>query len=257
MNKIKILIIATACATSAFAQLSGDGYYRVQNPVQERFISIADNRGYVSVQATDADMGALKTLGGGFDRVVSDPSTVIYFNKRGSGYDLHSQGTSSYTIVGYLLTLGTMSDGTYTAYASQNGLVKYLADQLKSSVFDSFDSDGTVVTNSDKTRKWNILPVSLNNYYFGITPDVTASGNYYKSFYAEFPFTLYSSGMDAYYVSKVDEAKSSVVIKDITGGVPAATPVIVKCSSMQPSACSHRQKRRQKCWLRLAGFGCT
>jgi hypothetical protein len=225
-----------ACATSAFAQLSGDGYYRVQNTVQERFISIVDNRGSISVQATDADMGALKTLGGGFDRVVSDPSTVIYFNKRGSGYDLHSQGTSSYTIVGYLLTLGTMSDGTYTAYASQNGLVKYLADQLKSSVFDSFDSDGTVVTNSDKTRKWNILPVSLNNYYFGITPDVTASGNYYKSFYAEFPFTLYSSGMDAYYVSKVDEAKSAVVIKDITGGVPAATPVIVKCSSMQPSA---------------------
>lgn len=224
------------CATSAFAQLSGDGYYRVQNTVQERFISIVDNRGSISVQATDADMGALKTLGGGFDRVVSDPSTVIYFNKRGSGYDLHSQGTSSYTIVGYLLTLGTMSDGTYTAYASQNGLVKYLADQLKSSVFDSFDSDGTVVTNSDKTRKWNILPVSLNNYYFGITPDVTASGNYYKSFYAEFPFTLYSSGMDAYYVSKVDEAKSAVVIKDITGGVPAATPVIVKCSSMQPSA---------------------
>ena len=236
MNRIKILIIATACATSAFAQLSGDGYYRVQNTVQERFISIVDNRGSISVQATDADMGALKTLGGGFDRVVSDPSTVIYFNKRGSGYDLHSQGTSSYTIVGYLLTLGTMSDGTYTAYASQNGLVKYLADQLKSSVFDSFDSDGTVVTNSDKTRKWNILPVSLNNYYFGITPDVTASGNYYKSFYAEFPFTLYSSGMDAYYVSKVDEAKSAVVIKDITGGVPAATPVIVKCSSMQPSA---------------------
>ena len=80
-----------ACATSAFAQLSGDGYYRVQNTVQERFISIVDNRGSISVQATDADMGALKTLGGGFDRVVSDPSTVIYFNKRGSGYDLHSQ----------------------------------------------------------------------------------------------------------------------------------------------------------------------
>ena len=234
MNRIKILIIATACATSAFAQLSGDGYYRVQNTVQERFISIADNRGYVSVQATDADMGALKTLGGGFDRVVSDPSTVIYFNKRGSGYDLHSQGTSSYTIVGYLLTLGTMSDGTYTAYAT-SGITKYLSDQLWGP-WDDKNSDGTVVTNSDKTRKWNILPVSLNNYYFGITPDVTARGNYYKSFYAEFPFTLYSSGMDAYYVSKVDEAKSAVVIKDITGGVPAATPVIVKCSSMQPSA---------------------
>lgn len=238
MNRIKLLIIATLCTTSAFSQIStGDGYYRVRNADDRgRYISVVDNRGSVSVATTSADMGALKTLAGGFNRVVSDPSTIVYFlNKGGKEYDMHTQGTSSYTIVGYTLTVKANSDGTYYAYASSGGMTKYLCDKAKDGVWDT-GGDGVVVDNSDATRKWYLDPVTTSNSYFGFTPDVTANGSYYKSFYAEFPFTFASSGMSAHYVSKVDEAKSAVVIKDLTSGVPAATPVIVKCSSTQASA---------------------
>ena len=106
MNRIKLLIIATLCTTAAFSQIStGDGYYRVRNADDRgRYISVVDNRGSVSVATTSADMGALKTLAGGFNRVVSDPSTIVYFlNKGGKEYDMHTQGTSSYSIVGYTI----------------------------------------------------------------------------------------------------------------------------------------------------------
>jgi hypothetical protein len=42
--------------------------------------------------------------------------------------------------------------------------------------------------------------------------------------------------MEAYYVDAISEAQGKVHIREITGGVPASTPVIVKCAAQTPAS---------------------
>ena len=229
-----------AVAFPSFAQLQGDGYYRVQSAKQGRYIRVIDNRGSVNVSTTSADMAALQTVLG-FDRVVSDPGSVIYVKKLSSGYDLQSQGTGSYAITSYALKVTDIGDGCYWASASKAGMTLYLEDEPITAITSAAKRQtGSLMTTSnskdlnDGWVDWYVKPVSANSdCYFGITPDVTAGGSYYKSFYAAFPFTFSSQGMNAYTVTMIDTKKAAVVVNELTSGVPTSVPVIVKCSSDQ------------------------
>lgn len=251
MNRIKLLLLATVCTLSANAQLNGDGYYRAQSSEQGRYIRIIDNRGSVNLQATDADMEALRTRAG-FENVVSDPATIIYIKKMNKGYDFQSQGTGSYQIISYEVLLDDMGDNKYWCFASKSGMTKYLADQLidyemlpwlDDEEKEEYLNHGRLVTNiapdyeGGKYLDWNILPVKdAEGFYFGLQPNVSASDGYYQTFYAAFPFTFLSEGMSAWYVSKVNEATGKVIIKEVTGGVPKSTPVIIKCASQNAAS---------------------
>lgn len=236
MKKVYIFLLLVASSLSGSAQTDGS-YYRVRNANTERYISIIDNRGEISVEQNKADFGALKTLVDGYSvSVVSAPSTVIHFRTVAGGWDLESQGVGTYSIIRYPVQVGT-HNGYKTAYASASGLVAYLADATVNSAFGSL-KDGSVVQRGPKDSwdysHWELLPVlPTEDSYFGLTPTVSCGGKYYQTFFASFPFTLYSQGMNAYYVHQVDEEKAAVVITELTDGVPAATPVIVKCSSNQ------------------------
>ncbi len=251
MNRIKLLLLATVCTLSANAQLNGDGYYRAQSSEQGRYIRIIDNRGSVNLQTTDADMEALRTRAG-FENVVSDPATIIYIKKMNKGYDFQSQGTGSYQIISYEVLLDDMGDNKYWCFASKSGMTKYLADQLidyemlpwlDDEEKEEYLNHGRLVTNiapdyeGGKYLDWNILPVKdAEGFYFGLQPNVSASDGYYQTFYAAFPFTFLSEGMSAWYVSKVNEATGKVIIKEVTGGVPKSTPVIIKCTSQSAAS---------------------
>lgn len=251
MNRIKLLLLATVCTLSANAQLNGDGYYRAQSSEQGRYIRIIDNRGSVNLQTTDADMEALRTRAG-FENVVSDPATIIYIKKMNKGYDFQSQGTGSYQIISYEVLLDDMGDNKYWCYASKSGMTKYLADQkidysivpyLSEEEKEEYVYNGHLVTNispsedGGKWLDWNINPVKdAEGFYFGLQPNVSASDGYYQTFYAAFPFTFLSEGMSAWYVSKVNEATGKVIIKEVTGGVPKSTPVIIKCASQNAAS---------------------
>lgn len=243
MKRVLLFLFLIASVLQGFSQLNGNGYYRVQSYYNKRYVSLVDNRGKIDVSTTSADMAALRTVLG-FERVVSDPSTIIYIKKMNSGYDLQAQGTGSYAIITYEVLISPTGDGTYWAYASKGGMSKYLADQNVSWMWSDDDlrriyGEMTSIGKPSATSveaDWNILPVAASgDNYFGITPSVSAGNAYYHSFYASFPFTFSSTGMTAYYVSLVDAAKSAVVVKEVSGGVPASTPVIVKCSSDQPA----------------------
>ena len=251
MNRIKLLLLATVCTLSANAQLNGDGYYRAQSSEQGRYIRIIDNRGSVNLQTTDADMEALRTRAG-FENVVSDPATIIYIKKMNKGYDFQSQGTGSYQIISYEVLLDDMGDNKYWCFASKSGMTKYLADQLidyemlpwlDDEEKEEYLNHGRLVTNiapdyeGGKYLDWNILPVKdAEGFYFGLKPDIAANDGYYQTFYAAFPFTFLSEGMSAWYVSKVNEATGKVIIKEVTGGVPKSTPVIIKCASQSAAS---------------------
>ena len=223
MKKMLLFLVAASVFNCALAQLNGAGYYRVQNKVTERYIRVIDNRGSVNLSTTEADLGALETIKY-FDKVVSDPATIIYIQPVSDGYDLKAQGTSSYSIIGYYVKLWANTNGTYYAYAQKGSLSKYLCDE------NTTYSEGVVLTNSNKTREWYIKPVNQNEgQYFALRPNITVGGDNYTTIYASFPFTL-PAEMKAYYIYKV--ADGQAVYKEVSGGkVPAATPVFVKCKS--------------------------
>ena len=235
MKRIQLLLLTLIFTLAAQAQIA-NGYYRVKSSKQERYARVLDNRGSINLQTTDADMGALCTQRS-WDIVVSDPGSVIYIKKMTEGYDLQSQGTGSYSIISYEVRAKDMGDGKYWCYASKAGMVKYLADEQITFLSSEEEKErGCLVTNIGPSQgeylDWDVIPVSsTGDNYFGLAPTVSARGSYYQTFYAAFPFTFSSAGMEAYYVDGINESTGKVHIKEITGGVPASTPVIVKCSA--------------------------
>ena len=232
MKRILFVVFSLLFSLGSFAQLNGDGYYRVKNVASGRYITVRDNRGSVNVGTTSADMGAVD-LYKGFDLVESEPASVLYIDNVGdNNYKFHSQGTDTYEIIGYYLKLKENSDGSYKAYQGNSMMIMYLGDGETTSVVDS-----KLVTNAKgQYRDWYILPISSSSEdnFFGVKPEIKIQDSYYASFYASFPFRVNSEDMKVYFINKVDNGVA--VFKEIESGeVPAGTPVFIKCLSESPS----------------------
>ena len=238
MNRLFFSFFTLLMTQAAVAQLNGNGYYRVQNVKSTRYITVQDNRGSVDVQSTSADMQAIKTIRD-FENVVNDPASVIYFQQVGTTngveqYNLYSQGTDTKVITGgRYLSIRETQNG-YLAYGSAAGMTIYLADE--ESILPEPPEVGSLVQNGTTAyRYWNILPLDQSdNQYFGLKPEVTVGTSKYTSLYASFPFTFYSSGMKAYTVTTVDGGMA--VWQELTGTVPASTPVIILCAGDDASS---------------------
>ncbi|MBR0038255.1 MAG: Ig domain-containing protein [Bacteroidales bacterium] len=221
--------VLCCCSASAAFALEG-GYYRVQNYATKRFCYIWDNTGKLDWAKTDADLGAIELFK---TKNYSDPGGVIYVKPVGSSYDIQSQGTGVYKMIQYYVSLSDRGNGNYWVYASSKGVTKYLCDAATS----TRDERGTMATATSSTgatyQLWHVLPISAEtDEYFGITPTVTMGSRYFKPFYAAFPFQFYSSGMKAWYISKVDEKNGVAIISEYTGNViPGEMPVILEAST--------------------------
>ena len=227
-------------STAAFAQLEGNGYYRVKNTLSNRYVSILHNKSNTEVMSGKAELGALRSFVS-WDKVCSDPSTIVYFDKTGTGtvankpckfFNLCGQGTSTMEIINFSLGVMDMGSNKYRCFARESGTIFYLGDE------DSYtDGVGYLTSNGNSSNSnWNILPVtSTEDYYFGVKPTVEAEGKYYATMFADFGFSPAASatGMKVYYVDKI--WNGNVIIREIEGDVPAATPVIFLCPSASPS----------------------
>ena len=230
MKRLFLTLLSAAFLLAAHAQLNGNGYYRVQNVASTRYITVLDNRGSVDYQSTTADMQAIKTIMG-FDRVVDDPASIIYIQQVGTSggvgqYNLLSQGINTKVITGgRYLSLRQTPKG-YLAYGTAAGMTIYLTDEES---LEPLEVGNLVQNGSIEYRYWNILPVDQSdNQYFGVKPEVVASGQKYTSLFASFPFTLHSTGMKAFTVTKLDG--DMAVWQELSGTVPASTPVIILCA---------------------------
>lgn len=232
MIKKAIFTFSMLFATGmSFAQTIADGYYRFQNQATGRYIVVVDNTGSVDIFSTSADLGAVHTFSDFEGNVVSNPGSIIYAKYVSDGYDLQSQGASTYKMVGYYLRIRETrdNDNTYWAYATKSGMTQYINDAV-------YETDeGMVGTNDSRGRKWYVLPVEASGEnYFGIRTSCEVDGKYYQPFYADFPFKFYSEGMKVYYVSKY--AEGMAVMKEYTGEtMPKNMPMIIECSSSEPT----------------------
>lgn len=235
MKKI-ITAILTLIAIPTTAQITGDGYYRVQNNGSKRYITITDNvLTNTNVSSSIIDYGNITTWF--WDNIKSNPASIIYIKAVGSQYDMSAQGLSIHDITGGKAYVNLNQSGSdksiylIQASATQGGVKvsKTLYDGSTNDEYDYVNDDGK------STHKfWSFKPVNTDDNYIGITPTVQTNDGWYGTIYAAFPFKLASSGMKAYYVDGVQTGQFQ--LKEITDDVkPAATPMIIKCSSNDPA----------------------
>lgn len=232
-KKILIILFSMLIGIPTLAQYMGDGYYRILNMKSERFISFIDNKseGFnVSTATCDAD--ALVSIKK-FNNVVSDAGSVVYVEKyEDNKYNLKAQGADTYSLFGQYLTLTPKEANTYWASVSESGITLFLFDVTGN------ETEGRITTQkegSEFLRRWYILPISAtdDSNYFGLTAEVNAGGKMYTSFFGSFPYTLASSGMKAYAVTKVDG--DIAVMTEVQGKVASKTPVIIVCAGSEAS----------------------
>lgn len=235
MKRILILLMLVSVTALAGAQLNGSGFYRVRNYGTDTYIWVCDNTGSINYATTSADMAAMQ-LWKGLDKAISEPASVLYFDaKGGNNWDITAQGTSVHKIIGRYVdveTSGSRNGVTfYQVSATEAGMTLYLSDV--GSWGGNFNVLGT--NGQGSTRRWIVEPIDAStDCYFGIEPTLTVGDKYYAPFYADFAFSFASTGMKAYYVSKVDG--NIAVISEIKEDViPASTPVIIECSSADKS----------------------
>ena len=239
MRKFSTLLFALlACFTLAQAQgkgsgFVGNGYYRVRNFVTDRYIYVTDNHTPITGDKINFQ---LLQLWKDYTRTISDPASVIYMKQVNTdAFDLIGQGTGVNQFTGHYVHVDKQSDGSYIVKASVDkggvSVTMYLTDNETSS-----SAQGTMGTNNTGSyRKWIVDQIDSNSdtNYFGIEATLQAGGKFYKPFYADFPFRVISEGMHVYYVEKIKG--ENAVLKEVQGDVPAHMPVIIECTSSDPS----------------------
>ncbi len=233
MKKVILSTLVSILApTFAWAQLNGNGFYRLQNYGSSRYITINDDIiGKVNTSSTTADLNNIITWRG-FDYVKSNPASIIYIESVGSQYNLKAQGTSIYQIAGgrTFLDITSKENGNYVLSVTYSGANIRLYDNTKSS------DKGYVMQSGSKTEYsyWKILPINTSDNYLGLQPTVQASDGYYGTIFASYAFKKVSDGIKFYYIDAEQEGVCRM--KEITSDViPAATPIIFKCSSNDPA----------------------
>lgn len=201
-----------------------------------RYVYVLDNQGKIDMGATSADLKAI-SLSAGFDNAVSDPATILYFKAQDDNqYDVMAQGTGIHQIIDHYMKMRVVPNEpqTYLLYATNNNITKYLCDgEQNTELIEGVLSDN----GKGAWRYWHVTPViSESDNYFGLRPALETNSGYFASFYASFPFSCVSSGLEAFYVSQVDADNGIAVLEKVDGTtVAGGTPLLIKCASKQPS----------------------
>ena len=236
MKKITLLLLLACISIGTMhAQVKGNGYYRIQNATTERYMSLTttETRG-ISMQTTTVDCKALLTKKK-WDDVSTDPGTIFYIeNKGGDQYNIKNQGSSLYDMINYYIRLKYYKDANvYRAWQSKSGGTVYLSELYNKN---TLGRDTCYVdNNTSETLNWKITAVDCEDNYLGVKPTMSANGKYYASYYAGFPFSVASPNMKVYYISSIDEKEGTATYKELTGIIPASTPVIIECGSKNPA----------------------
>jgi hypothetical protein len=230
----------------AFAQLSGSGYYRVQNRYTGRYLSIVDTRASYEISATAAgnviaDLEALYMLKDFDKNVAHNPATICYVQTMGTNScNLQGQGLDFYDQTGLLLNYFDLDNGYYWLYGTATkgtlSATKYLADDSGEADFGYEMYKCPNLETIKDGREWKIYPVDQqNDRYFGIKPDVKATANntYWSTLYAGFPVKASAETTKLYVVSKIDDTAGCAVVEEVTN-VPKQTPILILCSGATP-----------------------
>lgn len=223
------LLCVAACATSVMAETwtwQGNGFYRVENYKTTRIAYLMDRHAVVDKVATWVDFSAIE-LYYTHETALSDPASVLYIEKVGSLYNIKAQNCSVYDMVEvYMNLLAEGENGACLAYGTYSGMTKYMGDMDYSTKEMTYMVDNAV----NAGRLWYTHPISetSSDNFFGFKPTVTADGNNYCVSYCSFAYTM-PDGMEALYVTSIDNKRGLAVYDTMTGTVAGGAPVVIKC----------------------------
>ena len=240
MKKILLTILSASVSLGMFADLTGNGYYRVRNCGSERWASLIDNHGAVDYVAGTADVHALQ-LTEDTETILTDPASIVYFTKQsGNRYNVAAQGTSLEQLVGYPVNIRVEESGSdgmskYVIYGTKSNVTKYIGDaNILPGNYGTATTEPANYPSYRPYRQWYILPLSVTtSNYFAAVPTIIAGGKLYNTLYTSFPYAPYSSGVKAYYIGRVGGGMAEMI--EITGTVPEGSPVIIQCAGTEPT----------------------
>lgn len=232
---------------AAVAQITGDGYYRIvnyglyQKQGKTAFTTITYNRCEINMKAgTGQNAEPVAMWDNNNSRYFikdvqhADPAAVMYLTEPFSAdkCNILAQGVS--------MRGDKMFNGTLRLRGSQNSyVIQATMSGTTATLFCSQTADGGhhILTGNiaDGYQYWSAYPIDSNNdiNYFGVEPKLKAGNKYYAPYYVSFPFKTKSDGMKVYRVSLLTD--KFYALEEIQGIVPAKTPVLIECSSDDPS----------------------
>jgi hypothetical protein len=253
MKRTLLTCITALMAFPLFAQngYEGAGFYRIQNQGEAgRYVSIENDKvseeskkiSFAGGKSVSANIEALKTV----KSKDSNPGTVIYVSGSTSGLTLEAQGMNTDELLakfgysGYKLKMSGQGELNTSYEGYQIDLIDFGYDYpVKKDAFCAVATLNFIRTNTiNKYALWNFKKIDNVNEFFGVNPNegITDGKKYYTTLFTSFAYQL-SEGMKAYYIGRhfydtnhVEEPIAELL--EITGGkIPAATPVIIECSS--------------------------
>ena len=268
------LALAALCALPAVAQLNGTGYYRFRNAAQTSdYISLANDKfnyhtcisiacGGLTAALSSAGQARALACAGKYlstdihmvnDADIIIPGAVIYAKKKNTNpsnydYNLINQGTSLLTLTtglydgnmdldfydNYINIVKASGSGATTLYTASITLKAQNNSMANLGTRYFVDDNGTFTINTSSSAtnaKWYIEPVT----HFNVQPEVELNGKWYTTLKVAFAFTLSGSVEKAYAIT----ANSAGVLQyqEITGTIPAGTPVLLQCGSPNAADC--------------------
>ena len=246
MKKTILSLITAALTMPTFAQYNGEGFYRIKNKgAAYRYISIANNKVEKRFSNIDPQTGFSQALTVWSLRTVKDPITdpgsVIEISGTTNDLSLKAQGLSTKELMKNYKLQTNGSD----LFSEYKGTTVQLIDEYDPYIKDK-DAQLSVATpkfiRDEKVGSyaaWEIIKIDNQNEYFGVAPEIKVGDKYYTTLYTFFAYEL-PAGMKAYYVDQhLDKSFNKYVnepvaeLIEITGQVPAGTPVILECSSQK------------------------
>ena len=226
-------------ALPMLAQYTGEpGFYRIKNNgAAKRYISVANNKIEKRAKQVEINSGYAQTISVYALRTVkdpiSDPGTIIYISGASGDLALQAQGMNTSNLLGQYHLM--CSDKTL--YSEYKGNSVYLVDNNEEEV--SKNAEVRIVTNKTLRQdgygayaSWDVTKVDNDKQYFGVAPELQVGDKYYTTLFTSFAYEL-PAGVKAYVVDAhaYDCQEPVAELKEVTGTVPAATPVILECTS--------------------------
>ena len=249
MKKTLLTCIIALMGLPLFAQ--HNGFYRIKNRGEAgRYISIENDKvseeskkiSFSSGKSVSASVEALKTV----KNRESNPGTVIYVSGSDYALTLDAQGMNTDELLnkfgysGYKLKLSSKGELNTTYQGMQIDLIDFGYEYpVTRNAFCAVATLNYISTNAVSSYAlWDLKKIDNVEEYFGIYPNegIEIGGKYYTTLFTSFAYQL-KEGMKAYYIDQhiydTNHVQEPIArLQEITDGkVPAATPVIIECSS--------------------------
>ena len=236
-----------------FAQYSGEGFYRIKNRGGAgRYISVQNDKVSEESKKLDLSSGTAQSVPIEALQLVKsregNPGTILYVKGNATGFTLEAQGMNTQELLEKMgqrdmkLQMSSQNELFSSYQGMQVDLIDFCFDYPISK--DSWCGvAGTsyirqLYPEDKQYALWDFKKIDNENEFFGIDPNegIEVGGKYYTTLFTSFAYQL-RDGMKAYYIDQhiydTNLVKEPIAeLKEITDGkIPAATPVIIECSS--------------------------